>query len=298
MHEGGPGATPTVDQDRVYTHGREGQLQCLGIDNGEVIWSISLQQELGVDLPEWGFSSSPLVVGDALLVEAGRVVALNKYTGKKIWQTAKYHVGYGSPSTFTIENEVMVAVLNNDFLLVLRAEDGSEVAKKKWETSYKTNSTTPIVSDGHIFISSGYNKGCALLRLAGTELDFVYDNKEMRNHFNNCVLWKGHLYGIDGQTSSSRNCKVVCMDWSTGEVQWTHRGLGAGSLFVADGKLVIFSDQGQLVLAEVDPSQYTELGSIQVLEGKCWTVPILAGGRIYCRNATGDIVCVDVRSKE
>ena len=192
----------------------------------------------------------------------------------------------------------MVAVLNNDYLLILRADDGSEVAKEKWETPYKTSSTTPIVANNHIFISSGYDKGCALLRLAGTELELVYHNKEMRNQFNNCVLWEGHLYGIDGQTSSSRNCKVVCMEWSTGEVKWTHRGLGAGSLFIADGKLVIFSDQGQLVLAETDPDQYTELGMYEALQSKCWTVPVLAGGRIYCRNATGDLVCVDVRSKE
>jgi hypothetical protein len=79
-------------------------------------------------------------------------------------------------------------------------------------------------------------------------------------------------------------------------VKWKQRGMGCGSLLVADSKLLILGDKGRLVLAEAEPGEYTELGSTQVLDGRCWTMPVLAGGRIYCRNAAGDLVCLDVSS--
>ena len=298
MHEGGPCATPTVDGDLVFTVGREGQLNCYSRTDGNPVWSKSLKKELGVSLPAWGFSCSPLVIGDVLIVESGRTAAFNKKSGEKIWQTAKYDVGYGSPQPFVIEGERLIAVLNNDCLLVVRAENGSEVAKAYWETSYDTNSTTPIIQNDQIFISTGYNEGCAKFRLAGDQLKTLFENRKMRNHMNNCVLWEGFLYGVDGQSSSSRTCHVVCMDWKNGAVQWKHRGLGCGSLLIADGKLLILSDFGKLVLAQPDPQKFVELGSVNVLTGKCWTVPVLAGGRIFCRNAAGDLVCLDVGATE
>ena len=295
LHEGGPCATPTVDDELVYTCGREGQLYCLSAKTGEPVWSKALQIELGVKLPAWGFTCSPVVLGGWLIVEAGRTVAFDKRTGELIWQTAKYRPGYGSPCIFDFDGDTLIAVLNNDYLMIVRAEDGTEIAKEAWETSYATNSTTPIVADGHVFISTGYNKGCAMFRFDGKQLELAYANKSMRNHFNNCVLYEGDLYGIDGNSNSGRNCKLVCMNWKTGDVKWEHRGLGCGSLLIADGKLIVLGDQGKLVVAEATDKQFNELSVSEVLQGRCWTVPVLAGGRIYCRNTPGVLVCLDVR---
>ena len=105
----------------------------------------------------------------------------------------------------------------------------------------------------------------------------------------------GNLYGIDGNSNAGRTCKVVCMDWKTGDVNWEHRGLGCGSLLVAGGKLIVLGDKGELVTAEATADAFRRISSARVLEGKCWTVPVLARGRIYCRNAAGDLVCLDVR---
>ncbi|NQU20770.1 MAG: PQQ-like beta-propeller repeat protein [Candidatus Nealsonbacteria bacterium] len=295
LHEGGPCATPTVDGDRVYTVGREGQLYCLDAADGKPVWSMDLQEEFGAELPAWGFTCSPVISGDVLIIEAGRTAALNKTTGKVIWQTALYPPGYGSPSLFIADGELRVAVLNNFGPMIVRADNGKEIVKDRWETAYKTNSTTPIVADGKVFISTGYDKGCALFDMADDKLDVVYTNKKMRNHFNNCVLLDGHLYGVDGNSNQSRNCKVVCTEFATGKVKWEHRGLGCGSLLIADGKLIILSDDGKLVTAAATPDAFRQIGSAQVLTGKCWTVPVLSHGRIYCRNTPGDLVCVDVR---
>ena len=296
LHEGGPAATPTVDGERVYTVSKEGHLFCLHADSGKVAWKQELSPLLGVEMPEWGFSCSPLVLGDMLIVEAGRVVALDKISGDVIWQTAPYRPGYGSPVAFKHEGVPMITVLNNDCVLVVRTKDGSEVAKHPWETSFATTSTTPIVADDTIFISSGYQKGCALLKLAGGELSVIYENRDMANHMNNCVLTDGYLFGFSGNSHNARLVALTCMHYDTGEVKWQERGLGCGSLMMAGDQLIALSDEGELLTLKASTEAFEVVSRVQALDGRCWTVPVLAGGRIYCRNSAGDVVCLDVRN--
>jgi outer membrane protein assembly factor BamB len=118
----------------------------------------------------------------------------------------------------------------------------------------------------------------------------------MRNHFSSCVLLQGHIYGFDGQVGGGG--KLTCLNYETGEVKWSQGGMGTGSLTVADGKLIILSERGKLVIADASPEGFKEISSAQVLTGKCWTVPVLANGRIYARNAAGQLVCVDVSPKK
>ena len=296
LHFGGPGATPTVDGDRLYTLSREGHIFCLDAENGEVVWSRFVPDDFGVKQPEWGFTASPLIVGDRVLLQVGRTVALNKRTGEVIWQGEEFKPGYGSLTLYDNDGTPCLAVLNNDFLLLLQAESGSELARYQWKTDHATNSTTPIVWRGTFFVSTGYNRGCTLLHFVQGELEPVYENKTMRNHFNNSVLYNGMLYGIDGNSHASRQCKLVCMDYETGEEQWIERGFGCGSLLIAAGKLIILADDGWLVTAEATSEGYQEISRFRALdEGDCWSVPVLLDGRIYCRNSQGDLVCVDVR---
>jgi outer membrane protein assembly factor BamB len=113
----------------------------------------------------------------------------------------------------------------------------------------------------------------------------------------NSVLYEGHLYGIDGNSHARRTCEVVCMDAANGKVKWKERGLGCGSLLIADGKLIVLSDEGELVTAPVSTEGFKPTAKARVIEGKCWTVPVLSHGRVYCRNAAGDLVCLDLRPK-
>jgi outer membrane protein assembly factor BamB len=131
--------------------------------------------------------------------------------------------------------------------------------------------------------------GCALLEISESGLTTIWQNKNMSNHFASCVLWEGHLYGVDEN-------RLRCLDWKTGHVKWTQRGLGKGSLMLADGKLIIMGDRGHLAIAEASPDAYNELSRAKVLSGLCWTVPVLSGGKIYCRNHEGDLLCLDVSS--
>lgn len=294
LHEGGPGSTPTVHDGRVYTLGKEGQLHCLNATNGDVKWKKDLQTDLGVPLPEWGFSSSAVIHKNMVLLEGGRVVAYDKTTGKKLWQSAKHEAGYGSAAVFEFKKRDCIATLDCDALRVLDAANGKELASRQWQSPFRTNSTTPIVQGNKIFISTGYQIGSGLFEFDGTSLAEVYTNRNMRNHFNNSILYKGHLYGFDGNSNLGRIVRLTCLDFSTGEIKWQERGLGCGSLMIADGKLILLGESGTLALAKATPESYQEISRSKFLEGRCWTVPVLCGKRIYGRNATGKIVCVDV----
>ena len=302
LHEGGPAATPTVNGDRVYTLSKDGQLFCFDAA-GKVVWRIELPKLLDVEMPAWGFSESPRVLGEKLILEAGRTAALDKATGKLIWQTEKYRPGYGSPTVFhALDDLSLVAVLNNDYLMVVQTSDGRVLGKVAWETDFATSAATPIVlmeaaKPATIFISTGYHRGCAKFSIMDDSLEpvKVYENKNLSTHMAAGCIYKGVVYAIDGNSHSASQCKLTALDYDSGKVLWQQRGFGCGTLTVAGDRLIVLSDEGKLNIIEANLKEFTSLASAQVLEGKCWTPPVLAGGRIYCRNAAGQVVCLDVR---
>ncbi len=292
LYEGGPGSTPTIDGDSVYTLSVDGRLTHFERKTGDVIWVKDLQTELGVNMHEWGFNSSPLILGRQLIVQGGCVVSFDKHTGVKNWQSPGHQAGYGSVRAFPHAGEILLANLDCDGLRISKASDGRPVAFKAWKSRFRTNSTTPIIVGDTIFVSSGYNVGCGLFRLKDEQLRPIYTNRKMRNHFNNSILLDGYLYGMDGNSNLGRVVTLTCMKYGTGEVKWKQRGMGCGSLMIANGRLLVLSEFGDLVVAEARPDRYQELARSTFLNGRCWTVPVLLDGRVYGRNATGNLVCV------
>ncbi len=292
----GPASTPTVEGEFVYTLSREGDLFCLDANSGKPIWSKHIVNDLGAKYPEWGYATSPLVLDNMIIMDAGVALAVDKSNGNLIWKTKDYGKswgikeqggGYSSPYAFNLNGKQLLAVFNSSGLVILDPSSGRELVSHPWKTNYNINGATPIVSGSKIFISSGYSVGCALLEISESGLTTIWQNKNMSNHFASCVLWEGHLYGFDEN-------QLRCLDWKTGDLKWTQRGLGKGSLMLADGKLIIMGDKGDLAIAEASPDSYKELARARVLSGLCWTVPVLSGGKIYCRNHEGELLCLDV----
>jgi len=295
LHKGGPAATPTVDGEHVFALSRDGRLMSLVAATGDPVWEQSLISTTKAKLPEWGFSSSVVVEGGQLLVESGGLASYDRATGKLLWHAGPYKVGYGSPALFTYGEKRYAAGLNNQNVQIVDIATGQEVTTSEWLTSYDTNSTTPMVRGDEIFISTGYKRGCELLQFDGQSLKQLYEQKTMSNHMNNCVLWEGHLYGVHGNSHNPSQCALRCIEWKTGQQKWSQRGCGAGSLILSDGKLIVLSDQGVLTLVKASPQKFEELARQEVLSGECWTTPVLANGRIYCRSSDGDLVCLDVK---
>jgi outer membrane protein assembly factor BamB len=288
-HGGGTLTTPAVEGERVYVSEREGWLHCLDRKSGEVVWARQAGQEFKLDAPQWGFSASPVVLGDAVILNYGKVFAFDKHAGKPVWQSKKsYGDAYSTPIDFALRGKPALAVFAGAGLVVLSPQDGSELAFTPWQTKYDVNAMTPVVLDQRVFISSGYDKGCALIDLSGKDPKVAWENKNMRNQMSGCVPWKGYLFGFDDKV-------LKCLDLE-GKERWRERGLGQGALSIADGRLLVMSEDGELIVAEATPEAYRELARSKVFDGgTCWTVPVLSDGVVFVRNHAGELAALDHR---
>lgn len=292
----GPRSTPTVDGDVVYVLSATGRLHALKIKDGSRLWELDLVKELGATTPNRGFSSSPLVDGDLLILEAGgkegkAVVGLDKKTGKIRWSALDGKPGYVTPLAVTIDGVrqyVFVRTIEGDIFSLL--PDGTVHWRHPWKGG--AIASPLFVPPNRIFASASEDVGSVLLEIGKSEgkatVKEVWNTRVMKNHFSSPVLYEGHIYGFD-------NASLKCIVAETGEQKWVQRGYGKGSLIVADGLLYVLSDQGQLILAEATPAGFQEKGKIKVMEGKTWVAPVLSHGRIYLRDED-EMIVLDVRT--
>jgi len=290
-YEGGPGATPTIDGDRVFTFSKKGHVLCIDAASGKTIWSRNIADELSLKLPEWSFAGSAHVEGDLVILNAGSAgTALDKKTGRIIWSSSPEPSGYATPVPFEMNDQRTVAIFSAKALVAVNPRTGRTLWDFPWETGRDVNAADPIVRGDRIFISS--STGAALLQVRSNQVTAVWNKPNfMRNYFNPSVLLGDFLYGIDGTTH--RPTALACVDFNTGERKWSQSNFGSGALMAADNKLIIL-DKGEIIIADATPEKYTERARAQVIGGKCWTAPVLANGRVYCRNAVGDLVCLQV----
>jgi outer membrane protein assembly factor BamB len=296
-YEGGTSATPTVDGDRVYHLSRWGDTFCFDAASGKIIWQTNVQKDTGANIPDWGFAGAPLVHGNLLILNVGRSgCALDKITGTVVWKSDEDNAGYSTPLLRKRSDGGVEVILGSGrSYLAVNPKDGTILWEHRWNTSYGVNASDPIVSGDHVLISTGYNKGAALLKIDGSAPVQVWQNRSFRNQFTSSVLIDGHVYGIDNDENKSASLK--CIDFMTGAVKWTDESVGFGSLMAADGKLIVLASKGELITANASPQKFDVISRASVLDGKSWSQPVLANGRIYVRNAPGKVVCLDVSGK-
>lgn len=290
-YQGGTSATPTVDGDRVYAFSKRGLVLCLDAAKGTVLWSRNLAEELNAKFPEWLFAGSVLIDGDLAILNIGSAgAALDKKTGKTVWSSGPEAAGYSSPIPFNAGTDRAVMFTIKQDVIAVKARDGKELWRLPWKTQYDVNAAAPILNGTKLFISSGYNRGGGVFDISQNPPKKVWENKNMRNHMASSILWKDHLYGIDEN-------QLRCLDFATGEVKWTDKVSGKGALTMADGKLIVLSEAGELLVADASPTGFKPISRAQVLGKTCWAAPVLANGKIYARNGAGNMVCVDVSGK-
>ncbi len=283
----GPRSTPTVDGEVVYAFGARSVLVAAAAADGRELWRRDLKQTVGARPPQWGASTSPLVEGELLIVDAGgapdaSVVALDRRTGETVWTGGSDKAGYSSPLAVTVGGVRQVLLFTGTRLVSVAPADGKVLWKRGWRTSYDVNAAVPVfIPPDRVFVASGYDTGGALLRIrvAGgrTSAEELWSSRGMKNQFSSSVYLDGHLYGFD-------NSILKCLDAASGEERWKARGFGHGSLTYADGRLIVLGDRGRLALVEATPEAYREKAAFEVWSAKSWTVPTLADGRLYLRN--------------
>ena len=299
MFEGGPRATPTIDGNRVYTVSHQGDLWCLDAASGKKIWYKHYQQDFKGQRPEWGYAGSPTVAGNLLLCDVGggnaSTVALNKATGETIWKSGSDKPGYATPIVANLDGKQTVVVFKAEHLVGYDLKDGRELWRTPWKTSYDVNAATPLpVGNNRLFISSGYNTGCALIQVSGGKATQVWKSKKMANQINTAVPAQGYVYGIDGNAGGGN---LVCLDLSNGEEKWEEKTVKGGSLIRADDKLIVLTEKGELVVADASPEGFKAGLRQQVFDKRCWVQPTLSAGRLFLKNNEGEIACIDFGAK-
>lgn len=293
-HDGtgdGPRGTPTVDDDRVYALGANGDLVCAGADKGDIIWHVNILQEFGGKNIQWGISESVLIDGEHVICTPGgkkaTIAALNKFTGKTNWRSTikgQPSAAYASAIAIDVGKVRQYVTFVHTAVVGIDAKDGRFLWAEQKSANGTANCATPLFADNMVFSASGYGTGGAMVKLAstnnGTKAAFAYHTPKMKNHHGGMALVDGFVYGFDEDV-------LTCLELTSGKVRWQDRSVGKGSLTVADGKLYLRSEGGPVALAEVNPEEYKELGRFNQPDRSSkpsWSHPVVAGGKLYLRD--------------
>jgi outer membrane protein assembly factor BamB len=297
----GPRSTPTVDQGQVFALSADGTLAALSAENGTEQWSIQLT-DFGGNVPTWGYSESVLVDGDQVICtpggDEGALLAVERATGKKIWQSAQVTAPphYASPSAATIGGRRQVVQLLVNAVVGIDAESGSLIWQSDWPGRTAVI-PSPIIREDSVYVTSGYGVGCKRLDIVDGQAEAAWTNKVMKNHHGGVILIDDHLYGY------SDDAGWTCQDWATGERVWSEKRLGKGAIGYADGRLYCVGESsGEVVLIEPSPEGWQEHGrftlspqtSRRKSDGRIWVHPVIANGRLYLRDQE-IVYCFDIR---
>jgi outer membrane protein assembly factor BamB len=285
----GPRSTPLVAGDRVFTLGAEGKLHCLELGTGKVVWKRSLLEDYPARKSFFGVGTSPLLEHDLLLINVGSkgagIVALATDTGKEIWRATDDSASYSSSVAATINGTRHVFFLTREGLVSLDAQKGTVRFTKPWRSriAASVNAATPVVVNDLLFLSACYGVGAAVLRVRPDGAEEVWKSDEvLSNHYDTSIADKGCLYGVDGR--QEQRAQLRCVEMKTGKIRWTRERFGCASAVLAEGKLIVLNEDGDLVLIEATPEAYRERARAHVLTKPCRSPIALADGRLYARD--------------
>ncbi|MCM3870128.1 MAG: PQQ-like beta-propeller repeat protein [Pyrinomonadaceae bacterium] len=278
----GPRATPTLSSGRVYSFGGTGILNALDASKGARVWSRNVANDTGTKIPFWGFASSPLVIGDVVVVAAaGQLVGYDLATGNRRWLGPNGGGSYSSPQLVTLDGVQQILLMSGAGVTSVSPTDG----KQLWQHAWSGNSIVQpaLTSDGDILITS-QDTGARRLAIAHAANGWTaaerWTSNALKPYFNDFVIHKGHAYGFDGRILS-------CVDLRDGQRKWKGGRYGNGQLVLLPDQdlLLVLSEEGELALVAATPQQFTEVAKIAAIEGKTWNHPVLVGDVLLVRNS-------------
>ena len=318
-YDSGPRASPVVDGKRVYIYGVEGLVHCLDAHTGDMIWKQDLNEKFGVIQNFFGVASTPVVFEDLLILMVGGspdeskkvppgaldrvksngtgIIALDKRSGEFKYSTVDDLASYASLRIAELNGKpTLLAWMRGAFYCVEPAT-GREVSKFPWRSRKleSVNASTPVsLKDNHLLISECYEIGSALLKAEGGRLDSKWEDRGKRDkaleaHWNTPVWFGDAIYGCSGRHSAP--AELRCVDWKSGEVLWTQKGLSRSSLTYVDGHFVVLGERGDLLLIKATPKKFELVTKYSPGEGDngiefkspCWAAPIISHGLLYVR---------------
>ncbi len=297
----GPRSTPCISGDKLVTLGAEGTLHCLALENGKKIWSRSLTKEYKTPLGYFGVGTSPVVEQNLVLVNVGGknagIVAFDLDNGKEAWRATDDPPSYSSPVVCTIGDKRLAVFFTRTGAVVLNPKTGAVLYRQKWRSRMdaSVNAATPLIIGDQAFFSASYDTGALLLKLRPNGAEEVWnDEKIMSNQYNTCIYHDGHLYGFDGRQDSRIAPTLRCVEVKTRKIRWQREEFGNGTMVLADGRLIILTEKGDLCLVQATPEAFRETARFRLSEATpCRAQIALAGGRLFARDQK-KLVCVNL----
>jgi outer membrane protein assembly factor BamB len=297
----GPRSTPAIDDGLVYVISSRLILFCMDASNGEVVWQKDLVSEHGGIQITYENAASPIIVGDALLVAGGgagqSILGINKKSGAVIWKGHDEYLTHSTPAVATIHGVRQAIFYTHSGLFAVNPENGENL----WRYNFPFRvcaAITPVVAGNLVYCSAGYGIGSGLCRVGRgnrptvTEVWRQRRNEPVANYWSTPVHKQGHLFGIFGFKKYG-TAPMKCVELATGKVKWERAGFGHGNVILAGSKFLATSSAGELVLV-ASTTAYQEIARAKILTGKCWSTPIMSGGRLYARSTT-EGVCLDLK---
>jgi len=305
----GPHTTPTVVGDRVYTIGTNAVMHCFEKKTGKVLWTHDLPAEFKAPVPGRGYGASPIVYKNSLIVVVDRereegpdaaekkdekpapvqgqsLIAFDLETGSVLWKAGDYEMSYASPILINFAGEEQLVILSGNELAGLNPTSGDQLWIHPHKTQYGANLATPLWNGKDmIFCSAAYDSGSRAIKLAKkdgkTVTEDLWFSKKMRLHHCNAVQIGDYVFGSSGDFGPAFYMGVKL---ATGEIAWRERGFSKSTTLLADGKLIILDEDGNLALATATPEKFTLLSKCKLAEKYAWAAPTLVGTKLYLRD--------------
>lgn len=298
--DGGPRATPSIWEGKVYAFGAEGVLHCLELESGRKIWSLNTHQKFGVRKGFFGAACSPLVEDGRLFLNVGGqeqagLVAFDALTGRVLWTATDDEASYSSPAMATLGGRRQVLFLTRTGLVSVDPKSGEVLFRFRWRARSRAsvNAATPLTTGPFVFLSASYGTGAVQLRVKGSELETVWTSDEsLSNHYSTSVIRGEHLFGFHGRQEYGQSLR--CVELETGRVLWSRDGFKAGTLSLAGDRLVVLKENGELLLVAASPREFRLIAKARVLAPTVRAYPALADGRLFARNRK-ELVAVDLQ---
>jgi len=303
----GSRSSATVDGDRLYAFGSDGDLACLDLATGKVRWHFNVREKFSGQPGRWAYSESPLIDGDLLICAPGgaeaTLLALNKMTGDVVWKTpvpGGDQAAYASTVVTTAAKVKQYVQFLGKGLVGIDANGNLLWQYQKTAQGSPANIPTPIAHNGHIYSASNRGGG-SLIQITGNpdaalQVKEVYYSPKLPRAVGGAILVDGYLYGTTGKA-------MQCVDFMTGEIKWSARSVGAGSFCYADGRLYVHGEEGEVVLIDPSPNAYREVGRVVPPKSsvpgsrKAWAFPVVSNGRLYIRDFN-ILACYDIKKKK
>jgi outer membrane protein assembly factor BamB len=286
----GPHSTPLIVGNRLFAMSSRAQIFALDKQSGKVLWTHDLIKEYGAEQDDRGYSPSPIAYRNTVIVpaggKAGSVMAFSQETGAVAWRGGSFPVGPASPVLIDVDGQDQLVVSGANELAGVSPADGTVFWTHPHKTEWGLNISTPVWADGNrLFASAAYNNGARLLKLgrAGgkTSVQELWFQNRMRVHIGTVIRLGGFAVGSSGDFGP---CPTVAIDLASGKVLWQNREFARSTFLHADGKLIILDEDGHVGLAAPTAAGLNVLAKAPLLANRAWTVPTLAGTRLYVRD--------------